>query len=312
MRINPRQVEAFRNVMLAGGITSAAELMNITQPAVSRLIRDFEYALKLQLFEREGSRFAPRDEAVKLYREVERLYLGLDQIGRAADDIKTAKGGFLRIGSVPALSPLCANKILPELTTEMPDISVVFDTESTNHITDMIASHQYDVGFVFGGAERKGPPGELLAKTTAVAVLSPDHRLARNEAISVKEMADCRAIIPGRKTPLRISFEQIAGRSAVSFKSPIETSIANCCALAAKGMGVGIVDEISALSFGGELTILPFKPDIVVSYLAIRPPQAPRSRVVETFTDRLKETVLKTLGSASASRRNPNASAAKP
>ncbi|MEI5676925.1 MULTISPECIES: LysR substrate-binding domain-containing protein [unclassified Mesorhizobium] len=311
MRINPRQVEAFRNVMLAGGITSAAELMNITQPAVSRLIRDFEYAVKLKLFEREGSRFAPRDEAVKLYREVERLYLGLDQIGRAADDIKTAKGGFLRIGSVPALSPLCANEILPDLTSEMPDISIVFDTESTNHITDMIASHQYDVGFVFGGAERKGPPGELIAKTTAVAVLSPDHRLARNEAISVKDMADCRAIIPGRKTPLRISFEQIAGRNAVTFKSPIETSIANCCALAAKGMGVGIVDEISALSFGGELTILPFKPDIVVSYLAIRPPQAPKSRVVEMFTERLKEAVLKTLGATNAGRRDSSPAAAK-
>lgn len=300
MRINPRQVEAFRNVMLAGGITSAAELMNITQPAVSRLIRDFEYAVGLKLFERDGSRLAPRDEALKLYREVERLYLGLDQIGRVADDIKTAKGGFLRIGSVPALSPLCANEILPALTAEMPDISLVFDTESTNHITDMIASHQYDVGFIFGGVDRKGPPAELLAKTTAVAVLSPAHPLAKADAIRVEDMAEYRAIIPGRKTPLRISFEQIAGKSAVTFKSPIETSIANCCILASRGMGVGIVDEITALSFGGALTILPFKPDIAVSYLAIRPPQAAKSRVVESFTERLKESVLKTLGGIQA------------
>ncbi|MGB5839392.1 MAG: LysR family transcriptional regulator, partial [Brucella anthropi] len=40
--MNLRQVEAFRTVMLTGKMTAAAELMSITQPAVSRLIRDFE------------------------------------------------------------------------------------------------------------------------------------------------------------------------------------------------------------------------------------------------------------------------------
>ena len=39
--MNLRQVEAFRLVMLTGKMTAAAELMAVTQPAVSRLIRDF-------------------------------------------------------------------------------------------------------------------------------------------------------------------------------------------------------------------------------------------------------------------------------
>ncbi|WP_281406794.1 LysR family transcriptional regulator [Phyllobacterium endophyticum] len=38
-----RRVEAFDAVMLTGQMTIAAKLMSITQPAVSRLIRDFEY-----------------------------------------------------------------------------------------------------------------------------------------------------------------------------------------------------------------------------------------------------------------------------
>jgi DNA-binding transcriptional LysR family regulator len=291
MRINPRQVEAFRNVMLAGGITAAAELMNVTQPAVSRLIRDFEFAVKLKLFEREGSRLSPRDEAVKLYREVERLYLGLDQIGRIAGDIRTAKGGVVRIGSIPTLSPLCAEEIIPALVADLPDVSLVLDTESTNHITDMIASHQYDVGFVFGRADHKGRSFDLLATASVVAALPPGHRLAQAEAVTVKDLAGCRTILPGRKTPLRASVEQIARQAGVSMGFPIETSLWNCCVLASKGLGIGIVDQITALNFGDGITIRPFRPEIIVQYLAIVPPQAPRSHVVESLVDRLKTAV---------------------
>ncbi|TSD84774.1 LysR family transcriptional regulator [Mycobacterium sp. KBS0706] len=291
MRINPRQVEAFRNVMLAGGITAAAELMNVTQPAVSRLIRDFEFAVKLKLFEREGSRLSPRDEAVKLYREVERLYLGLDQIGRIAGDIRTAKGGVVRIGSIPTLSPLCANEIIPALVADLPDVSLVFDTESTNHITDMIASHQYDVGFVFGRADHKGPSFDLLATARVVAALPPGHRLAQAEAVTVKDLVGCRTILPGRKTPLRASVEQIARRDGTSLSSPIETSLWNCCVLASKRVGIGIVDQITALNFGDGIAVRPFEPEIAVDYLAITPPRAPRGHIVESVVERLKTAV---------------------
>ncbi len=42
VRINSRQVEAFRATMLTGSVTEAAKLMVVTQPAVSRLLRDFQ------------------------------------------------------------------------------------------------------------------------------------------------------------------------------------------------------------------------------------------------------------------------------
>ena len=41
-RINSRQVEAFRAMMLTGSVTEAAKLMAVTQPAVSRLLRDLQ------------------------------------------------------------------------------------------------------------------------------------------------------------------------------------------------------------------------------------------------------------------------------
>ncbi len=68
--LNPRQLEAFRAVMLSGGVTPAAELIGVSQPAVSRLIHDLQRALGLRLFERHGARLLPTGEAHSLYREV--------------------------------------------------------------------------------------------------------------------------------------------------------------------------------------------------------------------------------------------------
>jgi DNA-binding transcriptional LysR family regulator len=47
--LNPRQIEAFRAVMVTGSVKSAATTMHVTQPAVSRLIRDLQLTLKLAL-----------------------------------------------------------------------------------------------------------------------------------------------------------------------------------------------------------------------------------------------------------------------
>ncbi|WP_245333904.1 LysR family transcriptional regulator, partial [Bradyrhizobium guangdongense] len=71
-RINSRQVEAFRAMMLTGSVTEAAKLMVVTQPAVSRLLRDFQALLKMELFERRGTGLVPTAAAMALYTEVER------------------------------------------------------------------------------------------------------------------------------------------------------------------------------------------------------------------------------------------------
>lgn len=110
-RINSRQVEAFRAMMLTGSVTEAAKLMAVTQPAVSRLLRDFQALLKTELFERRGTGLVPTAAATALYTEVERSFVGLERITAAAEEIRGRRTGSLRIAALPALS----NGYLPRL-----------------------------------------------------------------------------------------------------------------------------------------------------------------------------------------------------
>ena len=64
-----------------GSMTAASALMGVTQPAVSRLVRDFESEIKIPLFDRKGGRISATPDAVTLYQEVQRsLYSGMREI----------------------------------------------------------------------------------------------------------------------------------------------------------------------------------------------------------------------------------------
>lgn len=292
MRIFPRQVEAFRAVMLTGSMTGAAEHMHISQPAISRLIRDLEAEVAMNLFERKGSRLLPRESALLLFREVERFYVGLDQIGRAAYDIRLMKGGVLRIGAVSSLNGICVQQVMRDFMRSFPQVTLIFDTESTDRIVDLVALRHYDLGLVFGHEGRAGLPSETIAETEAIAVMAADHPLAERDAIGVGDLADQRLLIPGRRAPLRLRLDRVMARAEIPLSAPFEASIANCCQLAAQGLGVAIVDPLTAAEHGSKLAIRRFLPKIAMDYEIVLPPQAPASILVEAFCDAVKQAAL--------------------
>ena len=69
--MNLRQIEVFRAVMLAGSVNGAAQLLHVSQPAVSRLIAYTEQRLGFALFQRVRGRLHPTLEAQTLFHEVE-------------------------------------------------------------------------------------------------------------------------------------------------------------------------------------------------------------------------------------------------
>ena len=71
--LNLKQIDAFRWVMISGSTSQAAEILNVSQPAVSRLIHNFEGQVDYQLFIRRGGRLHPTPEAEALFRGIERV-----------------------------------------------------------------------------------------------------------------------------------------------------------------------------------------------------------------------------------------------
>src|SRR6218665_1736823 len=106
-RLNLRQIEAFRLVFQTGSMTTAARLMSITQPAVSRLIRDLEETTELSLFKRSGSGISATPDAISFFSEVERSFLGMQQLEQAASAIRQQREKIIHIATTGAFAYQC-------------------------------------------------------------------------------------------------------------------------------------------------------------------------------------------------------------
>jgi DNA-binding transcriptional LysR family regulator len=121
--------------------------MAVTQPAVSRLLRDFQALLKMELFEKRGTGLVPAAAATALYMEVERSFVGLERITAAAEEIRSRRTGTLRIAALPAL----ANGFLPRLSgrflMERPNLNLSFFGVISPIVVDWVLNNQCDIGF---------------------------------------------------------------------------------------------------------------------------------------------------------------------
>ncbi len=121
--ISFRQIEAFRAVMTAGSATLAAQILHVSQPAVSRLIKEMEHAVGFKLFERQSNRLVPSAEGRQLYAEVERNVAGLDRIAQAAAALRSMSSGTLRIAATPAITHGLLPRVVAAFLRESPGSS---------------------------------------------------------------------------------------------------------------------------------------------------------------------------------------------
>ena len=109
-----RALEAFRAIVLTGSVTNAASMLHISQPAVTRLIRDLEADLQFPLFQRRKGRLFATSEGLALFEEVSRSFVGLDRIAQVANHIRQSRVGHLQLATMPAL----INGFLPRVVNQ--------------------------------------------------------------------------------------------------------------------------------------------------------------------------------------------------
>jgi DNA-binding transcriptional LysR family regulator len=293
--LQPRQVEAFRAVMLTGSMTTAADYLGITQPAVSRLIRDFELEVDFDLFQRQGNLLVPTSEALLLSAEVDRLFAGLEQLAKSADDIRTLRTGSLKIAATPAISSRYLAKVLSSLIKEYSDVAISLQSVDALMVCELVARHQVDLGVGAHPREYPGVTWELLPPLDAVCVLPGTHRFADLEEIGYEHLQGESVIVRAGGSQLRALVETQLATRGVRYKSIIECNLATTmCAFAAERVGIAIVDPFTADAFKADgVVCLPLRPAVRYDYGLAFPAHRPRPQLVTAFTSMLTEAITR-------------------
>lgn len=280
--MNLRQVEAFRAVMLTGQMTAAAELMLVTQPAVSRLIKDFELATRLQLFERRGNHILPTQQANTLWREVERAFVGLNHIASLAAEINRQAAGTLRIAAMPALANGLLPRFLAQFLRDRPNLQASLTGLPSAMVMEAVASGRADIGYADGPSDRPG--FRLQTRACAALVAIPTgHRLAGLERITPQDLAGERIIKQETGTLFATRVEVALG--GIPQRPSLEVNLSHTAlALVRDGAGIAIIDPAAALEFRDQIVLRPFSVSIDAGFLEVRAANAVPSTIVDSFT----------------------------
>ncbi len=294
-RVNSRQVEAFRAVMLTGSVTEAAKLISVTQPAVSRLVRDFQALLKMELFERRGTGLVPTAAATALYTEVERSFVGLERITAAAEEIRGRRTGTLRIAALPALSNGYLPRLAGHFLKQRPNLNLAFFGVISPIVIDWVLNNQCDIGFAEIPIAHPGLPSQRLPPLPRVAVLPTGHQLAAKEVLEPRDFEGETFISLSAGSSSRHLIDQAFQRDDVRRVLRVETTLSEImCGMVSSGLGVAICDPFTAQEFATRgVVVRRFLPRIDFEFAAVFPAQRSPSPValdlVETIRQALDE-----------------------
>jgi DNA-binding transcriptional LysR family regulator len=285
--LNLRQVEAFRAMMITGSVTKASEIMHITQPAVSRLIADFERSVGLSLFDREKRRLNPTKECLALYREVEKTYAGLEHVEYAAEAIRNMQLGQLSVVTMPIASNHFLPDVIAEFTDTWPDISVSLWTWPRDQAIDWILSQQYDLGLLTLPIDDTALAVEPFAEEEAVCLLPADHVLTKKKIIKASDLdgVNFLPLTPGGD--FRLAVNEVFRRAKIKPRIRVEArSAATVCGLVANGSGVSLLGPMATYGLDPkQIVTRPFRPRIPFQAGIVYPAQRSISKPARAFAD---------------------------
>jgi DNA-binding transcriptional LysR family regulator len=222
---------------------------------------------------------------------VTRLYRGLEQVSEVAREIRDRQVGDLHIYSTPALGRTVLPDVLAVFMKRHAKAHVIFHVRSSTYINQKMVDQQLDLGFSMMPFEHPAMVAEELSRATAVCVLPGDHRLARRKVVRPADLRGERFLsfpLDGRMRHLiDAAFEQ----ERIERRTQIDVySSAEACALAARGVGVSIVEPFTARDYRGEgIAIVPFEPRIRYLFRAMRPRYRKPSRLADAFLGAVKD-----------------------
>jgi DNA-binding transcriptional LysR family regulator len=299
VQISLRQIEAFRATMQAGTVVAAANLLSITQPAVSRLLGLLELRIGFALFERRGRRLVSTPEAQQLYREIERIHLGVERIAHAAQDIRTQRAGVLRVAVLPAIAQWLAPRVTQAFLESRPSVRVLLDSLPSRQIAELVATHQYDMGVAEMPVLQTSLDVDLIEGIESVVVLPAGHRLAERPSISVRDLASERLVLLTHHSLQRSRIEDWFARRRLVPNVVVETPQSTiACALVAAGAGVTIVSRVAAASWSfasNALAIRRLKERVTTDVGLVFPVIGTRSKLVEAYAREMRAEIRRVL-----------------
>ena len=194
-------LHAFITVAECGSFSRAAEKLFVTQPAVSKRIASLEAELDIHLFDRIGHNINLTEAGTALLPRAKRILLEVDDSRRAISNLSGEVSGQLSIGTSHHIGLHRLPPVLRHYTEQYPDIKLDLRFMDSEQACRLVEKGELELGIVTLPAQQSDTLKTIKVWEDPLAVVvSKKHRLAKKKNVTLHDLAEHAAILPGAGT----------------------------------------------------------------------------------------------------------------
>jgi DNA-binding transcriptional LysR family regulator len=217
MSVDYRQVQVFEAVARHGSVTRAAAELNITQPAVSMQLRQFEARVGLALTERAGRRLTLTDAGEEVARHARHVLRSMADLGDCLDALRGLDRGRLRLAVVST-----ANYFIPRHLAEFrrrhPGVEVVLHVANRTSVLETLAANEADLAITGQPPETADVVARRFMDNPLVVIASPGHPFSGQRSIPLARLAQEPFVMREPGSGTRAAFERVLAAGGLTVR----------------------------------------------------------------------------------------------
>ena len=264
--MSDRRLQVFFTVARLLSFTRAAEVLHMTQPAVTFQVRQLEEQFDARLFDRNHNRVTLTDTGRLVYRYAERIFDTYAEMEAALRELKGAVGGALVLGASTTVAEYLLPTLLGTFLRSHPDVGISLRVGNTEAVVAMVEDSEIDLGVVEAPVSNRNLIVQPCLIDQLRLIVPPDHALASRGHVTLDDFLDepfvCREEGSGtREVIMEYLGRQGYSRSRLNLCMELGSPEAIKGAVAA-GLGVSVLSEsvIAKEVTLGQLVAIPLEP----------------------------------------------------
>lgn len=193
----------FHEVARRKSFSRAAEALFISQPAVTKHVKELERKVGLGLIQRRKGGFSLTEAGKILFKYSHRISSHLMEMENMLGSLQKDHRGLLKIGTTESYSRCLMPRLLSGFQAAHPSFKIALDVGNSDEIEKNLLVYKNDLGLI--GLTRTSSKLEVLPflKEPLVLIVSPEHPLAKQKPVSLRELEEYPFIIRAKGSTTR-------------------------------------------------------------------------------------------------------------
>ncbi|MGO8071923.1 LysR family transcriptional regulator [Rhizobium leguminosarum] len=195
----------------SGQISAAADVLNISQPAASRMLSEMESITKTSLYERVARGVVLTTFGAALARRARKILLELREASREIGELKSGKGGSVFIGAVTAPAMSLVVPAINKVRKAYPGIEINIEVETSNVLARelLAARHDFIIGRIPDDLNPRLFEVTEIGIERACLIVRSSHPLMKQKTSSLADVRDYDWVFQPPGTLLRRTIEDV-------------------------------------------------------------------------------------------------------